>query len=117
MEISGSDCSYYNYQEFLDYLELIEYGSGYRQWIYQTCTEFGWYQSSDQPGHPYGTKFPVDFSVKVKPKIKIFYSQNYAIKWPSASKFLTIAESFYNVNHRLSMITTKVRQIISVIKT
>ena len=56
-------------------------GIYYRQWIYQTCTEFGWYQSSDQPGHPYGTKFPVDFSVKVKPKIKIFYSQNYAIKW------------------------------------
>ena len=23
---------------------------GNRQWFYQTCTQFGWYQSSDQPG-------------------------------------------------------------------
>ena len=40
-------------------------GVGFRQWIYQTCTEFGWYQSSDQPDHPYGTKFPLEFSIKV----------------------------------------------------
>ena len=41
-------------------------GVGFRQWIYQTCTEFGWYQSSDQPDHPYGTKFPLEFSIKVR---------------------------------------------------
>ena len=23
---------------------------GNRQWFYQTCTQFGWYQSSDQQG-------------------------------------------------------------------
>ena len=23
---------------------------GNRQWFYQTCTQFGWYQSSDQEG-------------------------------------------------------------------
>ena len=23
---------------------------GNRQWFYQTCTQFGWYQSSDQTG-------------------------------------------------------------------
>ena len=27
-----------------------EAGAGGRQWIYQTCTEFGWYQSSNQLG-------------------------------------------------------------------
>ena len=68
MEVTGAECLPHTYQELLDYLGQLEYGAtgGYRQWIYQTCTEFGWYQSSDQPGHPYGTKFPVDFSVKVK---------------------------------------------------
>ena len=30
-----------------------------RQWMYQTCTEFGWYQSSNQPGKRF-------FSVKLK---------------------------------------------------
>ena len=32
---------------------------GGRQWIYQTCSEFGWYQTSDQPKHPYGSRFPL----------------------------------------------------------
>ena len=32
-----------------------------RQWIYQTCTEFGWYQTSNQEGHPYGSGFPLEF--------------------------------------------------------
>ena len=31
-------------------------GVGARQWTYQTCTEFGWYQSSDQPKHPFTDK-------------------------------------------------------------
>ena len=62
------ECLDYTYQSFLDYLAQTEYGAtgGFRQWIYQTCTEFGWFQSSDQPNHPYGTKFTVDFSVKVR---------------------------------------------------
>ena len=67
LELSGQECLPHEYQGMLDFLGQLEYGitGGYRQWIYQTCTEFGWYQSSDQPGHPYGTKFPVEFSVKV----------------------------------------------------
>ena len=32
-----------------------------RQWMYQTCTEFGWYQSSNQPG-----KYFVDLTYKFK---------------------------------------------------
>ena len=38
---------------------------GNRAWFYQTCTEFGWYQSSSQNGHPFGATFPVDFFVKM----------------------------------------------------
>ncbi|CAD6995785.1 unnamed protein product [Ceratitis capitata] len=30
-----------------------------RQWIYQTCNEFGWYQTSGSRQQPFGTKFPV----------------------------------------------------------
>merc|ERR1712012_19244 len=32
---------------------------GNRQWFYQTCTEFGWYQSSSQQNHPFGATFPL----------------------------------------------------------
>ena len=49
----------------LDDLAHTEYGKAGRQWIYQTCTEFGWYQTSDQPKHPYGSRFPLKDSIKV----------------------------------------------------
>lgn len=33
-----------------------------RQWFYQTCSEFGWYQSSGSPNSIFGTSFPVELS-------------------------------------------------------
>ena len=67
LALSGTECLDYTYQSFVDYLGQTEYGStgGFRQWTYQTCSEFGWYQTSDQPDHPYGSKFPLEFSIKV----------------------------------------------------
>lgn len=35
---------------------------GSRQWVWQTCNEFGYYQSSDGNKQPFGTGFPVEFS-------------------------------------------------------
>ncbi|XP_041657544.1 thymus-specific serine protease [Cheilinus undulatus] len=35
---------------------------GGRQWVYQTCTEFGFYQSTDSPNQPF-TGFPLMFHV------------------------------------------------------
>lgn len=32
-----------------------------RQWMYQTCTEFGWYQTSGSDHQPFGSSFPVEF--------------------------------------------------------
>jgi len=67
LALSGTECLDYTYQSFVDYLGQTEYGStgGFRQWTYQTCSEFGWYQTSDQPDHPYGSKFPLEFSIKL----------------------------------------------------
>ncbi|XP_024133525.1 thymus-specific serine protease [Oryzias melastigma] len=36
---------------------------GGRQWVYQTCTEFGFYQSTDSPNQPF-TGFPLDYQLK-----------------------------------------------------
>ncbi|XP_071402429.1 thymus-specific serine protease isoform X2 [Centroberyx affinis] len=36
---------------------------GGRQWVYQTCTEFGFYQSTDSPNQPFGG-FPLPYHVK-----------------------------------------------------
>jgi len=35
-----------------------------RQWAYQSCVEFGFFQSSDLKTQPFGNYFPVDFFVQ-----------------------------------------------------
>lgn len=35
--------------------------TGGRQWLYQTCSEFGWYPTSGSVHQPFGTRFPVEF--------------------------------------------------------
>ena len=32
-----------------------------RQWMYQTCTEFGFYQTSDSDKQPFGDLFPLKY--------------------------------------------------------
>jgi len=38
-------------------------GVGYRQWVYQTCTEFGYFQTSDSGKQPFGNGMPLKFSL------------------------------------------------------
>ncbi|KAI4793923.1 hypothetical protein KUCAC02_032401 [Chaenocephalus aceratus] len=38
-------------------------GGGGRQWVYQTCTEFGFYQSTDSPDQPF-SGFPLKYHVQ-----------------------------------------------------
>ncbi|XP_030374872.1 putative serine protease K12H4.7 [Scaptodrosophila lebanonensis] len=40
-------------------LESTYTGNIMRQWIYQTCNEYGWYQTSGSSDQPFGTKFPL----------------------------------------------------------
>lgn len=41
---------------------LAETAEGGRQWTYQTCTEFGFYQTSDNASALFGDRFPVEFA-------------------------------------------------------
>ncbi|ELT98942.1 hypothetical protein CAPTEDRAFT_229193 [Capitella teleta] len=41
-----------------------EASEGGRQWTYQTCTEFGFYQTSDLTTQPFGQHFPLKFSTE-----------------------------------------------------
>lgn len=34
--------------------------SSMRQWFFQTCNEFGWYETSGSRFQPFGSSFPVD---------------------------------------------------------
>ena len=51
LEMSGEECVDHTYQAFLQDLTNINWtagGIGWRQWTWQTCTEFGWYQTTNQ---------------------------------------------------------------------
>ncbi|XP_030556353.1 putative serine protease K12H4.7 [Drosophila novamexicana] len=61
-EKSGGNCHDLSYDAMIGVLSESRYtGNIMRQWIYQTCNEYGWYQTSGSAAQPFGTKFPVTF--------------------------------------------------------
>ncbi|XP_020814042.1 putative serine protease K12H4.7 [Drosophila serrata] len=57
---SGAKCYDLSYDAIIGVLLNTAYtGNIMRQWIFQTCNEFGWYQTSGSSAQPFGTKFPV----------------------------------------------------------
>lgn len=38
----------------------IATGSAMRQWFFQTCNEFGWFETATSRFQPFGSRFPVD---------------------------------------------------------
>ncbi|XP_055693685.1 putative serine protease K12H4.7 [Lutzomyia longipalpis] len=51
-----------NYASFVDYYRYTGWTSGImRQWLFQTCNEYGWYQTSGSPDQPFGSSFPIEF--------------------------------------------------------
>lgn len=53
-----------NYAKYVEGMRNETLGSrasgGNRQWLYQTCTEFGWFQTSTSRRQPFGSSFPID---------------------------------------------------------
>ncbi|CAG9821606.1 unnamed protein product [Phaedon cochleariae] len=68
LNISNQTCLDYKYDKMIQEMKNISWDSesseGGRQWTYQTCTEFGFYQTSDYKPQIFGDKFPLDFSVQ-----------------------------------------------------
>ena len=64
----GSDedlCMDTSYASWVAYLSNISWNGqsdGWRQWIWQICTEFGWYQTTNQTSGVYGHSVPLEFS-------------------------------------------------------
>ncbi|XP_055328720.1 putative serine protease K12H4.7 [Paramacrobiotus metropolitanus] len=60
-------CLNFTYQSFLDPLLDVQWSDstseGGRQWTYQTCTEFGFFQTSDSASQPFSSMFPLKFFV------------------------------------------------------
>jgi len=62
---SGQTCLDASYNDMLALIKntTIDLGSGvgYRQWTYQTCTEFGYFQTTDSANQPFGDLVPLSF--------------------------------------------------------
>ncbi|XP_023166088.2 putative serine protease K12H4.7 [Drosophila hydei] len=57
---SGKRCNDLSYDAIMSELLESRYKNNMmRQWIYQTCNEYGWYQTSSSAAQPFGTKFPL----------------------------------------------------------
>ncbi|XP_066259152.1 putative serine protease K12H4.7 [Euwallacea similis] len=63
LQYFGYNCTSYSYEEIVTYYQntAISTSSMARQWYYQTCTEYGFYQTSSQENPIFGSRFNVSF--------------------------------------------------------
>ncbi|CAO1346011.1 unnamed protein product [Diamesa serratosioi] len=59
---TNDNCFDYSYRKLVEWLEGTSWTDSDRQWYYQTCSEFGWYQSSGSKKSIFGSSFPVELS-------------------------------------------------------
>lgn len=68
LDTHGETCLDSSYKDLINELRQTSWSSsaseGGRQWMYQTCTEFGFYQSSDSAKQPFGNHFPLKYSIQ-----------------------------------------------------
>lgn len=62
-----NDHRYQNWIYFFNGTDWDDLAAEYeiRQWYYQTCAEYGWYQSSGSDNILFGSSFPVDMSLQL----------------------------------------------------
>ncbi|KAK4877733.1 hypothetical protein RN001_010239 [Aquatica leii] len=69
LEANNLKCLDYKYDKMVKEMSDTNWSSevaeGGRQWTYQTCTEFGFFQSSSYRPQVFGNKFPVDFFIQM----------------------------------------------------
>ncbi|XP_057668742.1 putative serine protease F56F10.1 isoform X1 [Diorhabda carinulata] len=68
LRVNNETCLDYKYDKMIEELKNISWDSeaseGGRQWTYQTCTEFGYYQTSSYKPHIFGNRFDITFSIQ-----------------------------------------------------
>ncbi|KAG6461332.1 putative serine protease K12H4.7 isoform X2 [Manduca sexta] len=65
LEKSNQTCLDYSYDNMIKDLRNMTWGSeGGRQWMYQTCTEFGFYQTSSGATEVFGDNFKLEFFIQ-----------------------------------------------------
>ncbi|XP_066954266.1 LOW QUALITY PROTEIN: putative serine protease K12H4.7 [Macrobrachium rosenbergii] len=68
LDLFGESCLEHRYDMMVEAMQKTKWEEnldGGRAWVYQTCTEFGWYQSSDSDEQPFAHQFPLDFFIEM----------------------------------------------------
>jgi len=68
LSVFDKNCTDFKYSKTVTEMQEEDWhsatASGERQWTYQTCTEYGFFQSSDLSDQPFGNEFPIKFSLR-----------------------------------------------------
>eukprot|EP00795_Rhopilema_esculentum_P016900 gene16900-8384_t len=65
LAVYETKCLDASYKDMIQSLRQISWTStARRQWLYQTCTEFGFYQTTDSTMQPFGGLGPLSFSIQ-----------------------------------------------------
>lgn len=69
-QFSGQPCVDASYSSFITLYEIDQWNTAstsgaMRQWIYQTCNEFGWFQTSTSEDQIFGSSFPPQLNVDI----------------------------------------------------
>lgn len=68
LNVANETCLDFKYDKMINEMKNTswdaESSEGGRQWTYQTCTEFGFYQTSENTSAIFGDRFPIEFFVK-----------------------------------------------------
>lgn len=63
------ECMNFNYKDYVEKFRNVTWGSvanqQMRQWTYQTCAEFAWFQTSTSSDQIFGTKYPLDYFYRI----------------------------------------------------
>ncbi|KAK6470690.1 thymus-specific serine protease [Huso huso] len=92
MALSCLDCSFQKSLLELQSTRLDPVGVGERQWVYQTCTEFGYYQTCEDPLCPFSSLLSLSSQLQL-------CSQVFGISSASVGPAVTFTNEFYGADH------------------
>ncbi|XP_065205164.1 putative serine protease K12H4.7 isoform X2 [Planococcus citri] len=67
LKFFNESCTSPKYADFIQYYKEDTYGNdslSSRLWLYQTCSEYGFYQTSSKPKDLFGSALPIDYFIK-----------------------------------------------------
>ncbi|KAM3830348.1 thymus-specific serine protease [Vipera latastei] len=95
LEKTGMPCLENSYEEILEELRNTTIGTwnvGIRQWYFQTCTEFGYYQTCEDPHCPFSPQMNLEYQLDI-------CAQVFNISYRNVSEAVSFTNNYYGADH------------------